>query len=126
MSSLLHFRCKDRRRTQRVLLNVPLAVHGLTDDGQKFCAHAVSISVSQHGASFELAQVVVAGQSLRLVNENSNRKVDCHVVNIARRRDGKVFVGVEFSSSEVNFWSMTFPLPGAKPMRRIGPSKVAT
>ena len=122
--SLLHFRCKERRRTQRVSLTVPLAVHGQTDDGEKFCVHTNSLSVSQHGASFELAQVVVAGQMLKLVNENSNRKVECHVVNIVRKRDGKVFVGVEFNSNEGNFWHMTFPTPGAKPLRRALQSKV--
>lgn len=122
--SLLHFRCKERRRTQRVPLTVPLAVHGQTDDGEKFCLHTSSLSVSHHGASFELAQVVVAGQVLKLVNENSNRKVECHVVNIQRRRDGKVFVGVEFNTAEGNFWHMTFPPSGAKPLRRTLASKV--
>ena len=99
-------------------------MHGQDDEGQKFCIHTVSLSVSQHGASFELPQVLVVGQSLRLVNENSNRKVECHVVNLARRRDGKVFVGVEFNATEVNFWNMTFPLASAKPLRRITPTKV--
>ncbi|HUL15831.1 MAG TPA: PilZ domain-containing protein [Terriglobales bacterium] len=122
--SLLHFRCKERRRTQRVSLTVPLSVHGQTDDGERFCVHTNSISVSQHGASFEMAQVVVAGQVLQLVNENSSRKVECHVVNIHRRRDGKVYIGVEFNATECNFWHMTFPMPGAKPLRRTVPTKV--
>lgn len=120
--SLLHFRCKERRRTQRVPLTVPLSVHGETEDEGKFCVHTQSISVSQHGASFELSQAVVAGQVLKLVNENSNRKVECHVVNIYRRRDGKVYVGVEFHG-ESNFWHMTFPPAGARPMRRIAGNK---
>ena len=122
--SLLHFRCKERRRTQRVSLTVPLSVHGQNDDGERFCVHTNSISVSQHGASFEMGQVVVAGQALQLVNENSSRKVECHVVNIHRKRDGKVYIGVEFNATECNFWHMTFPMPGAKPMRRSVPTKV--
>lgn len=122
--SLLHFRCKERRRTQRVALTVPLAVHGQSDEGEKFCAHTNSVSVSHHGAAFEMAQIVVAGQALKLVNENNNRKVECHVVDVHRRRDGKVFVGVEFHAAEANFWQMTFPKPGARPLRRPFPSKV--
>ena len=122
--SLLHFRCKERRRSQRVALTVPLSVHGQTDEGERFFVHTNSVSVSQHGASFELNEVVVAGQVLQLVNENSSRKVECHVVNIYRKRDGKVYVGVEFNATECNFWHMTFPMPGAKPLRRGFPSKV--
>jgi hypothetical protein len=122
--SLLHFRCKERRRTQRVSLTVPLAVHGQDDGGERFCVHTNSVSVSQHGASFELQQVVVIGQVLKLVNESSSRKVECHVVNLSRRRDGKLYVGVEFTATECNFWNMTFPISGAKPMRKTYPTKV--
>lgn len=122
--SLLHFRCKERRRTQRVALTVPLLVYGETDDGQKFSERTNSVSVSHHGAAFELDEIVIMGQALKLVNENNSRKVECHVVDIHRRRDGKVCVGVEFNSSEMNFWHMAFPKAGARPMRREFPAKV--
>jgi hypothetical protein len=50
------------------------------------------------------------------------------VASIQRKRDGKTYVGLEFLSTEINFWSMTFPIPGAKPLRRsipkVTPNKV--
>jgi hypothetical protein len=116
--SLLHFRCKERRRTQRVSLTVPLAVHGHNEDGQKFCIHAKSNAVSQHGAQMETEHPLVVGQSIVVVNESNARKVEARVVSIQRKRDGKTHVGVEFLASEINFWNMTFPIPGAKPLRR--------
>jgi PilZ domain len=124
--SLLHFRCKERRRTLRVNLSVPLAVHGETDGGAKFCAHTHSMSINQHGALMELTEVVLVGQVLHLVNENSNRKVDCHVVSVQRKRDGKTYVGVEFVTAETNFWHMTFPMPGQKPLRKLVSQKQIT
>ena len=117
--SLLHFRCKERRRTLRVNLTVPLAVHGESEEGEKFCAHTQSHSVSQHGAMMELREIVLVGQVLHLVNENSNRKAEARVVSVQRRRDGKTYVGVEFLSAEINFWHMTFPIPGARPLRKV-------
>ena len=117
--SLLHFRCKERRRTLRVNLTVPLAVHGESEEGEKFCVHTQSHSVSQHGAMMELREIVLVGQVLHLVNENSNRKADARVVSVLRRRDGRTYVGVEFLSAEINFWHMTFPIPGARPLRRV-------
>jgi len=124
--SLLHFRTKERRRTLRVNLTVPLAVHGESDEGAKFCIHTQSQSINQHGAMMEFNEVVLVGQVLHLVNENSNRKVDARVVSVQRKRDGKTYIGVEFLTAETNFWHMTFPMPGQKPLRKIVTEKQIT
>ncbi len=122
--SLLHFRCKERRRTLRVNLTVPLAVHGESEEGGKFCAHTRSLSISQHGGMMECNEVLLVGQMLQIVNENSNRKAEARVVSVQRKRDGKTYVGVEFTSAEINFWHMTFPISGQKPLRKV-PSSAA-
>jgi hypothetical protein len=119
--SLLHFRCKDRRRTQRVSLTVPLSVHGHNEDGQKFCIRVKSNAVSQHGAQIETEHPLVMGQVVVVLNESSARKTEARVVSIQRKRDGKTYIGMEFLSTEINFWNMTFPLPGARPLRRAVP-----
>jgi hypothetical protein len=51
--------------------------------------------------------------------------MECRVVSIHRARDGKQYIGVEFVSPETNFWHMQFPIPGSKPLRRVGPNKVS-
>jgi hypothetical protein len=122
--ALLHFRCKERRRTVRVMLTVPLKVHGQTVDGAKFSVETKSHTVSLHGASIELDPKVVLGELLHLENERTREKVEGKVVTIRHSRDGKTYVGVEFIDHDVNFWHMSFPAPGAKPMRRIGPEKL--
>ena len=94
--SLLHFRCKERRRTLRVALTVPLTVHGRLDTGERFCAQTASQSINRHGVLFPLEEVVLEGQTL-----------------------------IEFLSPETNFWHMEFPIPGTKPLRRIVPSKAS-
>ena len=119
--SLLHFRCKERRRTQRVALTVPLVINGQNENSEKFSIRARTNAVSQHGAQIETEHPLVLGQVLLLINENSARKAEAHVASIQRKRDGKTNVGVEFLSTDINFWNMTFPLPGAKPLRRVIP-----
>jgi hypothetical protein len=121
--AILHFRCKERRRTLRVTLTVPLTVRGQSDDGEKFSVHAQSQAVNRNGGLLQMDQVVVIGQPLMLVNENSNRFIECRVVAIRHDRD-KTYVGVEFVSPDSNFWSMTFPIPGARPLRRPYATKV--
>ena len=123
--SLLHFRCKERRRTLRVALTVPLTVHGKLDTGERFRAQTASQSVNQHGVLFALEEPVFEGQTLVLVNDHTAESVECRVVQIHHSQDGRQFVGVEFLSPENNFWHMQFPIPGSKPLRRIVSSKAS-
>lgn len=116
--SVLHFRYKERRRTLRVSLAVPLAVHGENEAGEKFCVRTTTQAVNKNGALLSLQEPVIMGQSLLLVNENSNRTTEGRVVYIKHDRDGKTYVGVEFPATDSNFWHMTFPIPGARPLRR--------
>lgn len=124
--ALLHFRCKERRRTVRVMLTVPLKVQGQTETGEKFLMPAESQSVSLHGASFAFDTPVVLGQILILKNEITRELMESKVVAIRHARDGKTYVGVEFVAADANFWHMAFPIPGARPLRRAVASKVST
>jgi PilZ domain-containing protein len=123
--SLLHFRVKERRRTLRVALTVPLTVHGKTDTGERFCSQTVSQSVNRHGVLFQLEEIVLVGQTLILVNDHTAQSMECRIVSIHRARDSKQYVGVEFLSPETNFWHMQFPIPGTKPLRRVLPTKAS-
>jgi hypothetical protein len=109
----------------RVPLAVPLKVQGLSESGERFTVQTQSHTVSLHGASLQLETGVVLGEILLLENETSGEKVEGKVVTIRRSRDGKTYVGVEFTASEPNFWHMVFPASGAKPLRRPISSKVA-
>ncbi len=123
--SLLHFRVKERRRTLRVALTVPLTIHGKTDTGERLCAQTISQSINRNGALFHLEEIVRVGQTLLLVNDHTAQSMECRVVSVHRARDGKQYVGVEFLCPETNFWHMQFPIPGAKPLRRVVPKKVS-
>jgi tyrosine-protein phosphatase YwqE len=124
--AILHFRCKERRRTVRVMLSVPLRISGKTEIGEKFSVKALSHSVSLHGASIELDLEVVLGEILQLENEITREKVEGKVVTIRRSRDGKKYVAIEFISEDANFWHMAFPIPGARPLRRPIAAKVSS
>jgi PilZ domain len=122
--AILHFRCKERRRTVRVMLSVPLTVHGRTVEGKSFSVETHSHTVSLHGASIELVPGVALGDVLSLENERTGEKIEGKIVTVRRSRDGKTYVGVEFLDRDVNFWHMSFPVPGARPLRRLMPEKV--
>ena len=120
---VLHFRYRERRRTLRVAMSLPVVVHGQNEMGEKFCVRAMTRSVNKQGALIAMDEPVLAGQELLLVNENTSRSVETRVVYVKRERDGKLSVGLEFVNAETNFWKMTFPIPGARPLRRAIGSK---
>jgi hypothetical protein len=122
--AILHFRCKERRRTVRVMLTVPLTVHGRSVNGERFTVETRSHTVSLHGGSIELDLGVELGEILELENGRTQEKVAGKIVTIRRSRDGKTYVGLEFVNQEINFWHMSFPLPGAKPLRHMVAEKV--
>lgn len=123
--SVFHFRYRERRRTMRVALSVPLTVRGQTENGEAFTVQTQSHSVNRDGALIPLEQVVAEGQVLVLVNEHTSKPVDCKVAWSRRGRDGKGYVGVEFVPSNPNYWHMRFPPPGARPLRRAFVAKAS-
>jgi hypothetical protein len=115
---VLHFRYRERRRTLRVAMALPVIVHGQNEMGEKFCVRAMTSSINKQGALIAMEELVVPGQPLLIVNENTSRSAETRVANVRREHDGKLHVGLEFVNSDTNFWKMTFPVPGARPMRR--------
>lgn len=109
----------------RVAITVPITVHGQDESGDKFRVKAKSESVNRHGALIQLDEPVAVGQMLILVNENSDRTVEGRVVSVKRDRENKTHVGIEFTSADSNFWHMSFPLPGSRPLRRAIDTKAS-
>jgi c-di-GMP-binding flagellar brake protein YcgR len=120
--STLHFRRVERRRTDRVSVFADLTVQGFTENNEKFKLQTRSLCVSGYGGLTILDASVVVGQTLLITNENSRQKAECKIVSLRPGGDGKTIVAFEFISPNTNFWKMSFPAAGAKPLRRAIPS----
>ena len=123
--STLHFRRIERRRTPRVAVFADLTIQGYGEDNEKFKIQTRSLSVSGHGGMTILDATLVVGQTLLVTNENSGQKTECKIVSLRPQGDGKSVVAFEFIAPNANFWKMTFPAQGAKPLRRAAPSAAA-
>ena len=123
--SLLHFRFKERRRTMRVALAVKVTARWEDALGDKYFVNTHSLSVNREGGLLLTAEPLAVGQILHLVNDSTAKTAEAKVSPVNKGRDGKTIIGVEFLSPELNFWSMRFPVPGTRPLRRSVPSKVS-
>jgi hypothetical protein len=121
----LHFRRVERRRTPRVAVFANLTIQGYDEANEKFRIQARSHSVSGHGGMTILDTAAVLGQTLLVTNESSGQKTECRVVSVRPVADGKRVVAFEFMAPNADFWKMTFPVKGTKPLRRMVPARVA-
>lgn len=99
----------NRRRSQRVLLRIPIAVIAPGADRRMAREQTNTLVVNAHGALIHLELPVRAGQSLILQNPETFEEQTCRVVRIDPILGGKTEVAIEFVKPAPNFWRVTFP-----------------
>src|SRR2546429_3451089 len=98
----------NRRRSQRVLMTIPVRVSGKTGAGA-FEEEAHTRAISAHGALILLLTQVYRGQRLTLSNVQPKAALECIVAHIDRRQPNQPQVGVEFLLPNPLFWHIAFP-----------------
>ncbi len=101
-------RGKTRRRSQRVLLNVPVRVNGQAKDGP-FEEETETLAISAYGALIRMTTNVTPGQKLVLINRKTEEEQECVVVHQIPTKGGSSEVGVEFTHPKPKFWRVAFP-----------------
>jgi hypothetical protein len=99
----------NRRRSQRVLLRMPILVIAIGPDKQPLSEKTYTAVVSAHGGLIHLTMKVKIGQSLILRNPESGEEQSCRVAYVNEEHDGKCEVGLGFSTPSSNFWHVAFP-----------------
>ncbi len=117
--AIMHCRSIERRRTARAVVSIQMEVKGLSEADVPFKFSTRTVSVSKHGGVILLEAPLPVGQQFQLVNEFNNRKAICRVVSVRLGKDGKLHGAFELHCPEGNFWSMSFPVAGARPMKRV-------
>jgi hypothetical protein len=117
--AIMHCRSIERRRTARAVVSIQMEASGVSESNVPFKFSTRTISVSQHGGVILLEGPLPVGHRFDLLNEFNNRKATCRVVSVRLNKDGKLHGAFELHCPEGNFWSMSFPAAGARPMKRV-------
>lgn len=116
----------NRRRSQRVILSVPVTVSGTGAKG-KFSEDTKTLVVNAHGALITLAAKVSQGQQLELKTASNPEPQTCKVVYIGPTVQTQTQVGLEFTKPAPHFWHVAFPpenwTPVAEEGERAGAAK---
>ena len=104
------------RRSQRLPLRVPVLVYEPGTDKRFLLEETCTMTVNKHGGVIALGARVGPGQRLVLTNKNTRECKECRVVYVGPSQLGKKLVGIEFTQPAPDFWNISFPPPGAKPI----------
>lgn len=100
----------ERRRSNRLMLTVPLRVQGTEANGAPFKEEARSLTLNRHGARIQIARPLRTGQILRLVNLVARHEADFRVVGpVAPPTEKGGEWAVECLKSKDNIWGIQFP-----------------
>jgi hypothetical protein len=99
----------ERRRSQRLPLDVPVVVWGLSLDQKAFQEGTFTISVSAHGALVILGTTLVLGQTLFLRNLRTQDEMKGRVARLGPPHGEQAQIGIEFARPAPKFWSVELP-----------------
>jgi hypothetical protein len=115
----------ERRRSHRVYITMPVIIRGKNGQ-QTFSEETRTASVNAHGCMVRLAEKVVKGQEVAIVNPKTVEELPCTVTFIGQKESGKSEVGLEFIEPSPHFWRITFPSDDWDPAERKRPSGTST
>src|SRR6266850_440769 len=99
----------NRRRSQRVLMTIPVRVSGQNVLGSPFEEETHTRAISAHGALILVSTQVYRGQRLTLSNVQAKAALECVVAHIDRHQSDHPQVGIEFMLPNPIFWHVAFP-----------------
>lgn len=108
----------EKRRSDRLLLTIPLAIHQTEPSGATSSEEARTVAVNRDGARIQVARPLRVGRTVRIVNQLSKRSADFRVVGpVAPPSEKGGEYGVECVENKDNIWGIRFPpvAPGDSP-----------
>lgn len=98
-----------RRRSQRVLMQVPVRIRGTNAQGQPFDEHTETLAINAHGALILLNTRVTSGSIIKMKHSKTEEELECHIAFLGPVRNGRAEIGLEFSTPRPTFWRVAFP-----------------
>jgi hypothetical protein len=102
----------ERRRSERLLLTVPLRVHGVDALEFDFKEDACTISFNRHGVRIRINRPLIVGQIVTLINVVTHREAEFRVIGPTspRTEEGGEWA-LECLDENDNIWGIHFPPP---------------
>lgn len=98
----------NRRRAQRVAIQIAVGVSGYNEEGARFTEETHTLVISSYGCLVTLSTPVKRGQRVVLSNLQTDNTAECIVAHYEARDTGQD-VGLAFTGPNEHFWPISFP-----------------
>jgi hypothetical protein len=98
-----------RRRSQRVLMQVPVRIRGKNAQGAEFEEFTETLAINAHGSLILLNARLTSGAVVHMKHNKTEEEQECHVAFLGPVRGGKAEIGLEFTAPRPTFWRVAFP-----------------
>ena len=100
----------NRRRSDRIMLAIPLRIVGTDAQGAEFKEDARTVTINRHGARIRVSRPLSASGTIRLANTLSRRESDFRLVGpVTPLSEAGGDWGVECLDPKENIWGIQFP-----------------
>ena len=110
-----------KRRSLRVVIDIPVAVFGHDLDHKIFQERTTTLTVSAHGASVVLISNIDTQKPVLLVNSKTGAEAQCRIAHRKELDKGRLEIGFEFETPIPKFWAINFPPEDWNPADRKRP-----
>jgi len=101
---------KEKRRSDRILLTIPLSVQGTDEKGQPFQVEAQTSVLNRHGGRIRVNRRLRAGETVRIINLVGRHSSDfCVVGPVTPFSEKGGEYGVEYLNPSESIWGIQFP-----------------
>lgn len=100
---------RNRRRSERVVLRVPLQLSAKMPDGKRINIEGYSLVVNAHGGLLDVGMELLRGQHIILNNPRTEKAATGTVLRVEGLQDGRFSVAFEFEFPAPSFWPVVFP-----------------
>lgn len=97
------------RRSERVLIDVPLVVRNGLEEKQAFREETFTVTISAHGGLMMLETPVKVGQKIVVMNPKNWDEREVKVAYLGRPHAGLAQVAFEFNRPAPEFWGLDAP-----------------
>ncbi len=100
---------KIRRRSERVVLRIPLQLSAKMPDGKRISIQAHTLVVNAHGGLLDVGMEMIRGQQVILSNSRTERVASGKVLRVEGSEAGRFSLAFEFEFPAPSFWPVNFP-----------------
>lgn len=98
-----------QRRSERVLVDVPLVVRNGSEEKQTFREETFTVTISAHGGLMVLGTPVKVGQKIVIMNPKNWDEREAKVASFGQPHAGLAQVAFEFNRPAPEFWALDSP-----------------